>query len=100
MNFGFTEEQELLRAEVRRFLQAHSPLPEVRKAVKSEQGYSDAVQRRMAELGWLGLLVPEKHGGAGLSWVDVSVLLEATGHGLLPGPLLSTVLASAALCEL
>ena len=100
MNFGFSEEQELLRTEVRRFIAAHSPLPEVRRAVKTEPGYSAAVLRSMAELGWLGLLVPERHGGAGLTWVDVIVLLEATGHGLLPGPLLSNLLVTAALCEL
>src|SRR5262245_4453118 len=99
MNFGFSEEQALLRAEVRRFLATHSPLAGVRKASQSEHGYSEPVFGRMAELGWLGLLVPEQHGGAGLSWVDVIVLLEATGHGLLPGPLLSNLLVTAALCE-
>lgn len=99
MNFGFTEEQELLRGEVEKFVQAHSPMKEVRRAARSELGYDDGTWRRMAELGWLGLLVPETHGGAGLSWVDVIVLLEATGRALLPSPLLATVLASAALVE-
>jgi alkylation response protein AidB-like acyl-CoA dehydrogenase len=99
MNFGFTEEQELLRGEVEKFVQAHSPMPEVRRAARSERGYDEPTWRRMAELGWLGLLVPEVHGGAGLSWVDVIVLLEATGRALLPSPLLSTVLASAALAQ-
>jgi alkylation response protein AidB-like acyl-CoA dehydrogenase len=74
-------------------------MPKVRSAARSELGYDERVLRDMAQLGWLGLLVPEAHGGAGLGWVDVIVLLEATGHGLLPSPLLSTVLASAALCE-
>jgi alkylation response protein AidB-like acyl-CoA dehydrogenase len=99
MNFGFTEEQELLRSEVEKFVQAHSPMPEVRRAARSERGYDETTWRRMAELGWLGLLVPEAHGGAGLSWVDVIVLLEATGRALLPSPLLSTVLATAALAQ-
>ncbi len=99
MNFGFTEEQELLRAGVEKFVQAHSPMPEVRRAARSELGFDERTWLHMADLGWLGLLVPEAHGGAGLSWVDVIVLLEATGRALLPSPLLSTLLASAALVE-
>src|SRR5512145_2317762 len=99
MNFGFTEEQELLRGEVQKLLLAHSPLPEVRRASRSEHGHSPEVWQRIAQLGWLGLLVPEAHGGAGLGYVDVIVLLEAAGQGLLPGPLLSTLLCSAALRE-
>jgi alkylation response protein AidB-like acyl-CoA dehydrogenase len=99
MNFGFTEEQELLRAEVQKFLAARAPMSEVRRAARSEHGYDEPTWRAMAELGWVGLLVPEAHGGAGLGWIEVIVLLEATGQALLPSPLLATVLASAALAE-
>jgi alkylation response protein AidB-like acyl-CoA dehydrogenase len=53
----------------------------------------------MAGLGWLGLIIGEQYGGAGLGFVDLAVLLEETGRGLLPGPLLSTSLAAAAISE-
>lgn len=100
MDFGFSEEQELLRQEVRKLLDEHCPMPEVRRIMEAEPGMSPELWRRMAELGWLGLIVPEEHGGAGLGWVDLIVVLEETGRSLLPAPLLSTALASAAIAEL
>lgn len=99
MNFGFTAEQELLAAAVQKFLRDESPLAEVRRAARSEHAYSDDVWRKLSALGWPGLLVPEAHGGSGLGCVDAAVLFEQLGRGLLPGPLASTVLASAALAE-
>ena len=53
----------------------------------------------MAELGWAGLTVAEDYGGAGLDWVDLAVLLEETGRGLLPSPLISHSLAATAISE-
>ena len=55
MNFGFTEEQELLRAEVRKFLDQNCPLDEVRKIVETGEGYSQSYFRRAAELGWVDI---------------------------------------------
>ncbi|UCE85325.1 MAG: acyl-CoA dehydrogenase [Deltaproteobacteria bacterium] len=97
MNFGFTEEQDVLRAEVRKFLDENAPLDEVRKISESAAGHSPEQWRRIAELGWTGLIVPECHGGAGLGAVDLVVLLEETGRTLYPSPLLSTTTAAAAL---
>jgi len=99
MNFGFTQEQELLRASAQKLLQDRGGLPDVRRAAATADGYDPSLWRELAALGWLGLLLPERHGGVALSWVDVIVLLEVTGGGLLPSPLLSTVLAGAALAE-
>ncbi len=97
MNFGFTEEQELLRVEVRKFLDQNASIEEVRKQVELPEGFSRDLWRRMAELGWVGLTVPESHGGAGLDFVTFLVLLEETGRTLFPSPLLSTVLAAKAI---
>lgn len=97
MNFGFTEEQELLRAEVRKFLDQNAPLEQVRKMVETPEGFDRALWRRMAELGWLGLTVPEEHGGVGLDLVTMLVLLEETGRTLFPSPLVSTLIASQAI---
>jgi alkylation response protein AidB-like acyl-CoA dehydrogenase len=76
MNFGFTEEQELLRSEVRKFLDARCPIEQVRALMETEPGYSVELWGSLAELGWSGLTIPEVHGGAGLGWVDFVVLLE------------------------
>jgi alkylation response protein AidB-like acyl-CoA dehydrogenase len=97
MNFGFTEEQEMLRAEVRKFLDERCPMTEVRRISETDEGYSAELWNEMAELGWLGLLVPEAYGGAGLGWVDLVALLEETGRTLLPSPLLGSILAGAAI---
>ena len=76
MNFGFTDEQELLRAEVRKFLDQNCPTDDVRKLMETEPGYSRELWKQLAELGWLGLTIPEAHGGAALGFVDLMVLLE------------------------
>jgi alkylation response protein AidB-like acyl-CoA dehydrogenase len=99
MDFGFSEEQELLRAEVRKFLDARCPLERVRKIMETGPGYDPDVWRELAELGWLGLTIPEAYGGAGLGWVDLVVLLQETGRSLFPSPLIPTTLAAAAVLE-
>jgi alkylation response protein AidB-like acyl-CoA dehydrogenase len=99
MDFGFTEEQQILRAEVRKFLDANAALDEVRRLMETPEGNSPALWREMAELGWLGLLVPEALGGAGLGWVDLTVVLEECGRTLFPSPLLASNLAVQALRE-
>jgi alkylation response protein AidB-like acyl-CoA dehydrogenase len=99
MNFGLSEEQLLLQGAVRAFLDAHCALPEVRRAAAMPQGYDPQVWRQIGELGWPGLLVPEALSGAGLGFIDVALVLEATGQRLLPSPLVSTVLAALALRE-
>ena len=99
MNFGFTEEQELLRAEVRKFLDQNAPLERVRKIVEDEDspGTDRALWARMAELGWVGLTMPEEHGGMGLDLETLLVVLEETGRSLVPSPLVSSVLAAKAI---
>jgi alkylation response protein AidB-like acyl-CoA dehydrogenase len=99
MNFGFTEEQELLRAEVRKFLDESCPMENVRKISASPQGYCGELWKRTAALGWPGLTIPEAHGGAGLGFVDLVVLLEETGRTLHPSPLIATTLAAAAILD-
>ena len=99
MNFGFTDEQELLRSEVRKFLDESCPLEQVRKITEdaSGPGFSRELWQHIAELGWLGLTIPEAHGGAGLGWVDLVVVLEETGRSLFPSPFLSNTLAAHAI---
>ena len=101
MDFGFTEEQELLRSEVRKWLDQSCPLDEVRRITEAEggEGFSREQWKEIAELGWLGLTIPEAHGGAGLGWVDLVVVLEETGRSLFPSPLVSSTVAVAALLE-
>ena len=92
MDFGFSDEQEMLRQTARAFLEENCPTTFVRQMLDDERGYSPDLWKQMADLGWLGLAFPEEYGGQGLSFVDLTVILEEMGAVLLPSPFLSSVL--------
>jgi alkylation response protein AidB-like acyl-CoA dehydrogenase len=92
MDFGFSEEQEMLRQSVREFLDAECPMTYVRRMMEDERGYSEDQWKKMAELGWTGLIVPEAYGGAGLDMVDMVVVLEEMGRVVMPGPFFASVI--------
>ncbi len=97
MDFGFTPEQELLRRTARDLLTDRAPMARVRQMIADDSGLDDADWRRMAALGWQGLVVPEQYGGAGLGLLELAIVLEEMGRALLPGPFLATTLAALAL---
>jgi len=99
MNFGFTDEQELLRREVRKFLDEQCPLGEVRRIADTPDGYASEQWKQLGELGWLGLVIPERYGGSDLGWEELVVLLEEAGRTLFPAPLISTTLAASAILD-
>lgn len=91
MEFALSAEQELLRKEFRNFLNAECPKPVVKKIEASEAGYSPEMWKKMAGLGWLGLILPEEYGGVGGTLMDLAVLFEEVGRAAFPSPLFSTV---------
>ena len=92
MDFGFSQEQELLRATARKFLENECTSGFVRARMEEPAGVTDDFWAKLAEQGWLGLVYPEEHGGSGLGFVDLTVLMEEMGRVVMPGPFLSTVL--------
>ena len=92
MDFGFNEEQELLRSTARKFLANECSSEFVRKRMAEPDGVTDEFWGKVAEQGWLGLVFPEEHGGSGLGFVDLTVLMEEMGRAVMPGPFVSTVL--------
>jgi alkylation response protein AidB-like acyl-CoA dehydrogenase len=100
MNFGFTEEQELLRKTARDFLAEHAPMKRVREVMEGDVSYAPDVWKQMAELGWTGLTLPESLGGAGLGLVELAIVLEELGRGLTPVPFLPTAIASDAIATI
>ena len=94
MDFGFSEEQNLLREQVARFMTEACPLSVVRA---QNSGFPHELWQQVADLGWLALIVPETHGGLGLKWIDLAVVLEESGRGLSPLPILSQALAATAI---
>ena len=97
MNFGFSEEQEFLRTTAREFLAKECPIAVVRGLMDDARGYQPETWAKMAELGWLGLLLPEEHGGANLSAVDLIVVAEELGRALTPSPFFATLQGSLAI---
>ena len=91
MDFSLTEEQEMLRDMARNFLATECPKSLVREMVEDERGYPPELWQKMADLGWLGLVIPEEYGGSGANLFDLAIILEEMGRALLPGPFLSTV---------
>jgi alkylation response protein AidB-like acyl-CoA dehydrogenase len=87
-----TEEQEILARTAREFVTTRSPLKRARELREDALGFSRELWAAMAELGWLGIVVPEQYGGAGLGWSDLAVVMEEAGRGLLPEPLVGSVL--------
>jgi alkylation response protein AidB-like acyl-CoA dehydrogenase len=92
VDFGFSQEQELLRQTARSFLDKECPSTFVRRMMDDAVGTTDEFWQKLAELGWLGLIYPEAHGGVGLGFVDLTVILEEMGRVVMPGPYFSTVL--------
>jgi len=86
MDLKLTEAQQMIRAAAEDFLAREAPRETIVALQDSETGLPDGLWRTAAELGWLGMLVPEAYGGSASSFTDVAVLFEALGHGPLPGP--------------
>ncbi|HVN28095.1 MAG TPA: acyl-CoA dehydrogenase family protein [Candidatus Binataceae bacterium] len=100
MDFGLSEEQEQLRVSAREFLSNECATTFVRKVMASGDGAASELYAHIAKLGWHGLIIPEKFGGAGLTMLDMAVLLEEQGYAAMPGPFLfSSVIAASALKE-
>jgi alkylation response protein AidB-like acyl-CoA dehydrogenase len=97
VDFGFSEEQEMLRASARGLLERECPPAAVRRLMEDERGYDPALWKKMAELGWAGLTIPEEFGGAGLTYVDLALVMEEMGRALLPAPFIWTTMAAEAI---
>ena len=95
MNLELTDEQVALRDTTRRFLADKAPISgHVRELLDDPAGVDDTVWRGLADLGTTGLLVPEDHGGAGMTMVEAGIVAEELGAALHPGPWLSTAVAA------
>src|SRR2546430_1413173 len=92
MDFGFSQEQEMLRATARKFLDNECTSTFVRARMEEPAGVTDEFWAKLAEQGWLGLVYPEEYGGTALGFVDLTVLMEEMGRCVMPGPFVSTVL--------
>ncbi len=91
MDLELDEAQQMLKTSAREFLETECPDSYVRDMEVDERGYTPELWQKMAEQGWVGLIIPEEYGGVGFGFLELSLLLEEMGRALLPGPYFSTV---------
>jgi alkylation response protein AidB-like acyl-CoA dehydrogenase len=96
MDFDLTEDQREIKSVAHELLGARSPLAKVRQAADAGQ-YDAVLWNEIVELGWPGIAVAERYGGQDLGAVELAVLLEELGYACASTPLLSTVVAAAAI---
>ena len=99
MDMDFTPEQELLRDSVRRTCARHGGLDMVRKLENDAVGYSPAFWSALAELGLLGLTLPEEYDGSGMTLVDAAIVYEELGRSLAPSPHFASCVLAAGLLQ-
>ena len=102
MALVLNEEQTMLRDSARGFIGDNAPVAHLRKLRDDNDatGFSRALWKSFAEMGFSGLLVPDEFGGSGLGCVEAGVVMEEIGRNLMPSPFLATaVLATSALAR-
>jgi alkylation response protein AidB-like acyl-CoA dehydrogenase len=97
MNFDLTDEQKILVDTVAKFVRDDSPVERFRKLRESERGWDTATWARMGEMGWLGVAFPEEQGGFDGQFVDLALILEQLGRGLVPEPMIPSVVLAGGL---
>jgi len=97
MSFAFTDEQAMLHDAAARLAEEAGSSRAVRAAGADDAGYDPAVWRRMVDMGWSAITVPETQGGLGLGQVELAIVAAACGRVLLPSPLIATSLAARAI---
>ena len=90
-DYGFiNEQQEMFRRSVRDFLRKECPRTLVREIEANRRHYSRELYSKMADLGWLGLMIPAEYGGSNGDWVDMVIFCEEAGRALLQSPHFTT----------
>lgn len=95
MDFGFSEEQEMLRDAAKRFLTDNCSTKFVRQVMASETAHDTGFWDKLVGLGWPGLLIPEDFGGQGGTFLDITVIAEEAGKALVPGPFFAAAMLGA-----
>jgi alkylation response protein AidB-like acyl-CoA dehydrogenase len=95
MNFDFSDEQKQMRDEARKFLSEKCPPKAVRAVLDGKEPYDRELWKGLAEMGFLGVAIPEEFGGAGAGHLELCVIAEEMGRALAPVPFSSTVYLAA-----
>jgi alkylation response protein AidB-like acyl-CoA dehydrogenase len=95
MNFDFSDDQKQMRDAARKFLAEKCPPKAVRAVLDGKAPYDKELWKGLAEMGFLGVAIPEEFGGAGAGHLELCVIAEEMGRALAPVPFSSTVYLAA-----
>jgi len=95
MNFDFSDEQKLLQQTARDFLTDNATLSNTRAVLEADSGYDRDLWKGIAELGWLGVAIPESYGGAGYGYLELAMIAGEIGRALAPIPFGPTIYLAA-----
>ncbi|MCP4752382.1 MAG: acyl-CoA/acyl-ACP dehydrogenase [Proteobacteria bacterium] len=90
MDYTLAKDQEMIRKSAKEFFEKECPKDKVRELKEDAKGYDPKTWKKMAELGYLGLVVPEKYGGMEGEFFELTVLMEEMGRNIVPSPFFTT----------
>lgn len=99
MDFSISDEQAMLKKSAAEFLKSRCSKSFIRELEASDTGHSPKLWKDMAQLGWMGIIIPEDYGGVGWSLLELAILFEEIGRAALDGPLACTVMGTMAILE-
>lgn len=91
MDFEFSQDQKMIGEQARSFLQKECSIETVRGVLDSDASFDRELWQKIAEMGWLGTIIPEEYDGLGLSYLELAVIAEEIGRALAPVPFASSV---------
>ncbi|MGE7603035.1 acyl-CoA dehydrogenase family protein [Peribacillus sp. NPDC097675] len=91
MDFALSEVQEVFKSTAQKFFKEKCTVSMLKEFEENNKGYSLSLYKEMADLGLLGLIIPEEYGGAGGNLMDLAIVIEEAGYACLPAPFLSTI---------
>ena len=94
LDLNLTENEEMLKATALDFMKRDAPKEVIQRLQETDTGITDELWRKVVEMGWLGIIIPEQYGGSGNQLTSAGVLFEAIGAGPLPGPHFSSGILS------
>jgi len=91
MDFEFSKDQKLIRQSAKEFFEKECPKERTRELMADKKGYDPKMWKKMTQLGFVGLIIPEEYGGTEGQFIELAIFMEEMGRNIVPGPFSTTV---------
>lgn len=91
MDFAFSKDQNMIRQSAREFFEKECPTDRTRELMTDKKGFDPKTWKKMVQLGFVGLIIPEAYGGTEGEFLELAIFMEEMGRNIVPGPYFSTV---------